>query len=78
MMDLKKEKKERPVLVDMEKDLLNDKSGVYRKELINKLLRYDSEVSVELSSASDDSDLFNRIGKLKEAIRCAKYTVEKF
>ncbi|MDR1528386.1 MAG: hypothetical protein LBS22_02255 [Puniceicoccales bacterium] len=71
-------KKERPILVDMEKSLLEDKSGLYRKELINKLLQYESEVNVMIHNANDDNDVFNRLNMVKTALQQAKYTIEKF
>ncbi|MDR0693321.1 MAG: hypothetical protein LBF49_01985 [Puniceicoccales bacterium] len=71
-------KKERPIFVDMEKNLLEDKSGFYRKELINKLLQYESEVNVMIHNANEDNDAFNRLNAVKTALQQAKYTIEKF
>ncbi|MDR0742547.1 MAG: hypothetical protein LBE98_03730 [Puniceicoccales bacterium] len=71
-------KKERPILVDMEKNLLEDKSGLYRKELINKLLQYGSEVNIMIHNANDDNDVFNRLNMVKRALQQAQYTIEKF
>ncbi|MDR1173454.1 MAG: hypothetical protein LBK24_01510 [Puniceicoccales bacterium] len=71
-------KKERPILVDMEKSLLEDKSGLYRKELVNKLLQYESEVNVMIHDANDDNDVFTRLNMVKIALQQAKYVVEKF
>ncbi|MDR1890593.1 MAG: hypothetical protein LBQ23_00200 [Puniceicoccales bacterium] len=71
-------KKERPIFVDMEKNLLEDKSGFYRKELINKLLQYESETNVMIHNANEDNDVFNRLNVVKTALQQAKYTIEKF
>ncbi|MDR1433389.1 MAG: hypothetical protein LBI61_03590 [Puniceicoccales bacterium] len=71
-------KMERQVFVDMEKSLLDDKSGAYRKELVNKLLQYESEVNAMMHSANNDGKLFERFDTLKTAIRNAKETIEKF
>ncbi|MDR2778786.1 MAG: hypothetical protein LBB16_00660 [Puniceicoccales bacterium] len=71
-------KKERPILVDMEKNLLEDKSGIYRKELINKLLQYESEVNGMIHDTNDDNDVFNRLNAVKTALQQAKYAIEKF
>jgi hypothetical protein len=71
-------RRERPVLVDSEQKLLDDKSGLYRKELINKLLQYEGDVNVMIHDANSDTALFNRLNKLKTAIAMAKETVEKF
>jgi hypothetical protein len=72
------EKKERPIMVDMERNLLEDKNSVYRKELINKLLQFESDINVMIHDANDNSDLFERLNKVKTAIQKAKYTIEKF
>ncbi|MDR2779013.1 MAG: hypothetical protein LBB16_01860 [Puniceicoccales bacterium] len=71
-------KKERPILVDMEKNLLEDKSGIYRREIINKILQYESEVNVMIHDANNDNDVFNRLNAVKTALQQAKYTIEKF
>ncbi|MDR1232870.1 MAG: hypothetical protein LBJ75_01220 [Puniceicoccales bacterium] len=62
----------------MEKSLLEDKSGLYRKELVNKLLQYESEVNVMIHDANDDNDVFTRLNMVKIALQQAKYVVEKF
>jgi hypothetical protein len=62
----------------MEKNLLEDKSGLYRKELINKLLQYGSEVNILIHNANDDNDVFNRLNMVKRALQQAQYTIEKF
>lgn len=72
------EKKERPIMVDMERNLLEDKNSVYRKELINKLLQFESDINVMMHDANDNNDLFERLNKVKTAIQKAKYTIEKF
>lgn len=72
------EKKERPIMVDMERNLLKDKNSVYRKELINKLLQFESDINVMIHDANDNNDLFERLNKVKTAIQKAKYTIEKF
>ena len=72
------EKKERPIMVDMERNLLEDKNSVYRKELINKLLQFESDINIMIHDANDNNDLFERLNKVKTAIQKAKYTIEKF
>ena len=72
------EKKEPPIMVDMERNLLEDKNSVYRKELINKLLQFESDINVMIHDANDNNDLFERLNKVKTAIQKAKYTIEKF
>lgn len=72
------EKKERPIMVDMERNLLEDKNSVYRKELINKLLQFESDINVMIHDANDNNDLFERLNKVKTAIQKAKYTIEEF
>lgn len=65
-------------MVDMERNLLEDKNSVYRKELINKLLKFESDINVMIHDANDNNDLFERLNKVKTAIQKAKYTIEKF
>lgn len=65
-------------MVDMERNLLEDKNSVYRKELINKLLQFESDINVMMHDANDNNDLFERLNKVKTAIQKAKYTIEKF
>ena len=65
-------------MVDMERNLLKDKNSVYRKELINKLLQFESDINVMMHDANDNNDLFERLNKVKTAIQKAKYTIEKF
>ena len=65
-------------MVDMERNLLEDKNSVYRKELINKLLQFESDINVMIHDANDNNDLFERLNKVKTAIQKAKYTIEKF
>ena len=77
-MNMNFEKKERPIMVDMERNLLEDKNSVYRKELINKLLKFESDINVMIHDANDNNDLFERLNKVKTAIQKAKYTIEKF
>ena len=77
-MNMNFEKKERPIMVDMERNLLEDKNSVYRKELINKLLQFESDINVMMHDANDNNDLFERLNKVKTAIQKAKYTIEKF
>jgi hypothetical protein len=62
----------------MERNLLEDKNSVYRKELINKLLQFESDINVMIHDANDNNDLFERLNKVKTAIQKAKYTIEKF
>ena len=77
-MNMNFEKKERPIMVDMERNLIEDKNSVYRKELINKLLQFESDINVMIHDANDNNDLFERLNKVKTAIQKAKYTIEKF
>ena len=77
-MNMNFEKKERPIMVDMERNLLEDKNSVYRKELINMLLKFESDINVMIHDANDNNDLFERLNKVKTAIQKAKYTIEKF
>ena len=77
-MNMNFEKKERPIMVDMERNLLEDKNSVDRKELINKLLKFESDINVMIHDANDNNDLFERLNKVKTAIQKAKYTIEKF
>ena len=77
-MNMNFEKKERPIMVDMERNLLEDKNSVYRKELINKLLQFESDINVMIHDANDNNDLFERLNRVKTAIQKAKYTIEKF
>ena len=77
-MNMNFEKKERPIMVDMERNLIEDKNSVYRKELINKLLKFESDINVMIHDANDNNDLFERLNKVKTAIQKAKYTIEKF
>lgn len=77
-MNMNFEKKERPIMVDMERNLLEDKNSIYRKELINKLLQFESDINVMIHDANDNNDLFERLNKVKTAIQKAKYTIEKF
>ncbi|MDR1401660.1 MAG: hypothetical protein LBI81_01725 [Puniceicoccales bacterium] len=71
-------KKERPIFVDMEKRLLDDKSGTYRKEIINKLLQWGADVNVMSHDANGDGERFERLNALQTAVQKAKYTIEKF
>jgi hypothetical protein len=77
-MDLFSGKKERPTFIDMEKKLLEDKGGLYRKELINKLLQYETNVNIMMHDANSDNALFARLNLLKIALQKAKLTIEKF
>ena len=56
-MNMNFEKKERPIMVDMERNLLEDKNSVYRKELINKLLKFESDINVMIHDANDNNAL---------------------
>ena len=48
------EKKERPIMVDMERNLLESKKSVYRKELINKLLQFESDIKAMMIHDEND------------------------
>jgi hypothetical protein len=71
-------KKERPTMVDMEKKLLEDSSGIYRREIVDKLFKFESEMNVMIHDANEDNALFNRLNVLKTAIQKAKDTIERF
>lgn len=71
------EKKERPVMVDMEQSLIDDTSGAYRRELINKLNGYEGDIN-RLIGAGVDSEHFEVYDKMKKAIKQAITVIEKF
>lgn len=69
--------KEKVTLVDMERKLIADKDGNYKREILNKLSLLDGEVSKKISQglSKDEFDVFN---KLKIAIKSAKHTITNF
>lgn len=71
-------KRERPIMVDMEQQLLDDKIGMYRRSLIDKLAQYEAEVNAMMHNANADNELFMRYSALKTALQKAKFTIEKF
>jgi hypothetical protein len=74
MMDVKKE---RVVMVDMEQKLIDDKSGQYRRELLDKLRGYEGDVN-RLIGSGIQAEKFEVYEKIKKAIKQACYIVEKF
>ena len=64
-------------MVDMEQNFLEDKNYVYLKELINKLLQFESDINIMIHDTNDNNDLFERLNKVKIAIQKAKYKIEK-
>ncbi|MDR0595725.1 MAG: hypothetical protein LBF94_03485 [Puniceicoccales bacterium] len=70
-------KKERVVMVEMEQKLLDDKSGQYRRELLDKLRGYEGEMK-KLIGAGVSTEKFELYGKMQHAIKQACYVIEKF
>lgn len=70
-------KKERVVMVDMEQNLIDDKSGMYKRELLNKLMGYEGEIN-RLIGTGVGADKFEVYDKVKKAIKQAIYTIENF
>lgn len=70
-------KKERVTMVDMEQKLLYDQSGIYRRELINKLKEYEGTIN-RLIGAGVGPEKFETYDKMKKAIKQATYVIEKF
>ena len=64
-------------MVDMEQNFLEDKNYIYLKELINKLLQFESDINIMIHDTNDNNDLFERLNKVKIAIQKAKYKIEK-
>ncbi|MDE6432117.1 MAG: hypothetical protein K2L13_01855 [Opitutales bacterium] len=69
--------KKRLIMVDMEQKLLDDKSGAYRRELLNKLRGYESDIN-SLIGDGIDPEKFAAYDKLKKAIKEAVQVIEKF
>jgi hypothetical protein len=71
------EKRERLTLVEMERQLLDDSNGSYRRELLKKLEEYQQFVKSRLNSGLDPQgfDIFN---KLRLALESAKDTLLNF
>jgi hypothetical protein len=67
----------RVIMVDMEQKLMNDKSGQYRRELLDKLHGYEGDM-VRLIGAGVSAERFEVYDKLKKALRGACYVIEKF
>ncbi|MDR1256009.1 MAG: hypothetical protein LBJ94_03770 [Puniceicoccales bacterium] len=70
-------KKERVIMVDMEQNLIDDKSGQYRRGLLDKLRGYEGDMS-RLIGAGVSSDKFAVYEKVRKAIKQACYVIEKF
>ncbi len=71
------EKKERVVMVDMEQKLMDDKSGTYRREIINKLHEYEGEIN-RLIGAGVDTVRYEVYSKIKQAIKQAQHVIQNF
>jgi hypothetical protein len=70
-------KKERVVMVDMEQKLIDDKSGQYRRELLDKLHGYEGDIN-KLIGSGIQTEKFEVYEKIKKALKQACYVVEKF
>jgi hypothetical protein len=70
-------KKERITLIEMERKLLGDKNGSYRRELLEKLAEYQQFVKSRINGGLNPNgfDVFN---KLKQALESAKDTIINF
>lgn len=69
--------KKRQTFVETEDKLLADTAGIYHKELLNKLLQFDSEINVKIHDPSLTNETFNRYNEVKTAIQNAKMVLEK-
>lgn len=69
--------KKRQTFVETEDKLLADTAGTYHKELLNKLLQFDSEINVKIHDPSLTNETFNRYNEVKTAIQNAKMVLEK-
>ena len=69
--------KKRLIMVEMEQKLVDDKSGEYRRELINKLNEYESEINYLIGDGVD-AEKFAAYDKLKKAIKQAIRVIERF
>ncbi|MDR1590921.1 MAG: hypothetical protein LBR92_02915 [Puniceicoccales bacterium] len=69
--------KERIILIEMERKLLDDKDGSYRQELLKKLAEYQQFIKSRIDNGLDPRgfDIFN---KLKQALESAKDTIINF
>jgi sugar-specific transcriptional regulator TrmB len=67
----------RLTLVDMERRLLDDKTGEYRRSLLNKLEQYLSEMNTKLTAGLPPEE-FNIVAKLKDSIESAKKVLLTF
>lgn len=68
---------ERLTLVDMERKLLADVDGSYRKSLLEKLQAYQNEIRAKLSSGLSPED-FTVYNQLKQALDEAYAVVINF
>jgi hypothetical protein len=70
-------KKERIILIEMERKLLNDRDGSYRRELLKQLEAYEQFVKSRINGGLDPHgfDVFN---KLKRALESAKDVIINF
>lgn len=71
------ENQERIVLVDMERRLLDDKTGEYRSSILEKLEYYLSDIKNKLSCGLKP-DEFAVFSKLKDSIEAAKKILRNF
>lgn len=69
--------REKVTMVDMERKLLADKDGNYKREILNKLSLLDGEISKKISQGLN-KDEFDAVNKLKTAIKSAKHTITNF
>ncbi|MDR1458178.1 MAG: EscE/YscE/SsaE family type III secretion system needle protein co-chaperone [Puniceicoccales bacterium] len=69
--------RQRITMVEMERLLLNDVSGDYRRSLLDKLAGYKSELVYKLNSglSLDRFEVYNRI---KVALEKAQEVIKKF
>lgn len=64
-------------LVDMERRLLSDKTGEYRRNILKKLDQFLAEIKSKLS-AGVPPDEFTVLSKIQEAIRSAHDIIANF
>lgn len=64
-------------MVEMERRLLDDANGSYRKFLLDRLIEYKSELSYRLNSGLS-SDRFEVYNKIKMALEKAQEVIKNF
>ena len=69
--------KEKVVLVNMERELLADKTGNYKRNILNKLSNLDGEILKKILQGLS-RDEFAVFDKLKAAVKSAKHTITNF